>query len=74
MSHIRKSGIIESMGIKQRSELRKKRIVAHRARNFEEAEQWDLLFWQNRSPADRLSALVAIRRDIEKIKTVQRKS
>jgi len=61
------------MGIKQRSELRKKRIIAHRARNFKEAEQWDLLFWQNLSPADRLSALVAIRRDIEKIKTSRRK-
>jgi len=61
------------MGIKQRSELRKKRIIAHRARNFKEAEQWDLLFWQNLSPADRLSALVAIRSDIEKIKTSRRK-
>lgn len=61
------------MGIKQRSELRKKRIIANRAMNFKEAEQWDLLFWQNLSPADRLSALVAIRRDIEKIKTSRKK-
>jgi len=61
------------MGIKQRSALRKKRMIAHRARNFKEAEQWDLLFWQNLSPADRLFALVAIRRDIEKVKTSRRK-
>ena len=56
------------MGIKQRSELRKERIVAYRARNFTDAERWDLEFWQKQSPEVRLSALVAIRNDIKKIK------
>ncbi len=36
----------------------------HRASTFEEAERWDLEFWQAQTPEDRLSALVAIRRDV----------
>jgi len=43
-------------------------MVAHRAANFEEAEQWDLDFWQKQTPQQRLSALVAIRKDISKVK------
>lgn len=42
-------------------------MVAHRAASFEEAEEWDLDFWQNQSPDQRLSALVAIRSDVEKV-------
>ena len=60
------------MGLKERSELRKKRIVAHRARNFADAEHWDLQFWQNQSPDVRLSALVAIRKDIQKVKGIKK--
>ena len=56
------------MGIKERSEERLKCMVAHRAANFEEAEQWDLDFWQKQTPQQRLSALVAIRKDISKVK------
>ncbi len=56
------------MGIKERSEERRKCMVAHRAANFEEAEQWDLDFWQKQTPQQRLSALVAIRKDISKVK------
>ena len=55
------------MSIEERSARRKKRIVAHLSYSFEEAEQWDLEYWQSLSPASRLSALVAIRRDIEKV-------
>jgi hypothetical protein len=55
------------MGIKDRSAKRRTRIVAHRAASFKEAEEWDLDFWQNQSPEQRLSALVAIRRDAEKV-------
>ena len=62
------------MGILERSELRKKRIVANRAASFADAERWDLEFWQNQSPAQRLSALVAIRRDIQKVKVNQNKT
>ena len=62
------------MGILERSERRKKRIVANRAASFADAEQWDLEFWQNQSPAQRLSALVAIRGDIQKVKVHQKKT
>ena len=55
------------MGIKERADDRKKRIVANMARNFKDAENWDLYFWQDLSPEQRLSALVAIRKDIEKV-------
>ena len=55
------------MGIKQRSLERRKRIVAHRATNFKNAEEWDLDFWQNQTPEERLSALVAIRKDVVKV-------
>ena len=56
------------MTLKQRAAERRKRIVGHVAHSYEEAEAWDLEFWQSKSPQDRLSALVAIHRDIEKIK------
>ena len=52
------------MNLKQRSAARRKRIVGHIAKNFEDAEQWDLEFWQSQTPEMRLSALVAIRNDI----------
>jgi hypothetical protein len=56
------------MDIKKRARERKKRIVIHLARNFDEAEKWDLEFWQNQSPEMRLSAFVALRKDVEKVK------
>ena len=52
------------MGIRERSAARRKRIVAHRAKSFEDAENWDLDFWQSQTPEQRLSALVAIRKDV----------
>ncbi len=55
------------MGIKERTAARRKRIVAHRAANFKDAENWDLDFWQSRTPEQRLSALVAIRADVRKV-------
>jgi hypothetical protein len=56
------------MNIEKRSQERKKKIVAHVSHSFEEADRWDLEYWQSLSPASRLSALMAIRRDIEKVK------
>jgi hypothetical protein len=53
------------VSLEERSRKRRKRIVAHRAATFEEAEAWDLEFWQEQTPEERLSALVAIRRDVE---------
>jgi hypothetical protein len=52
----------------ERSRRRRAIIEVHRARSFEDAERWDLEFWQSKTPQERLSALVAIRRDIEKIR------
>ena len=60
------------MGIKERAAERRKRIVGHVAHSHEEAEEWDLEFWQSQSPQERLSALVAIHRDIEKVKRRRR--
>ncbi len=62
------------MGIKERSIARRKQIVVHRAKDFRDAELWDLDFWQSRSPEQRLSALVAIRRDVIKVKEARLKN
>jgi len=59
------------MGLEERSALRKKRIVSNRARDFADAERWDLQFWQDQSPQDRLSALVAIGEDINKVEAAR---
>jgi len=53
------------MSIEERSEERRRRMVAHRATSWEDAERWDLEFWQSVSAEERLSALVAIRRDVD---------
>ena len=58
----------QEAGIKKRSALRRKRMVANFAAGFREAEKWDLDFWQRRTPEERLSALVAIRRDVFKVR------
>jgi hypothetical protein len=52
-------------GLAERSRRRRSRLVAHRATGHQDAEDWDLDFWQSQSPEARLSALVAIRRDVE---------
>lgn len=56
---------MEPMSIEERSRERRRRMVGHRATSFEDAERWDLEFWQSVTPEERLSALVAIRRDVE---------
>lgn len=55
------------MGIKERSRIRRSRIVANLAADFEDAERWDLDFWQRQTPEERLSALIAIRKDVDKV-------
>lgn len=62
------------MGIKNRSSKRRKQIVAHRASSFQDAEKWDLDFWQSQTPEQRLSALIAIRRDVMKVKRARMKN
>jgi hypothetical protein len=57
--------------IKSRSEIRRKKIVGHIAKNYDDAEDWDLEFWQKQTPQERLSALVAIIDDIKKVNPQQ---
>ena len=59
--------IVIKMTIEERTARRKQLIVANVASSYEEAEAWDLDFWQRMTPQERLSALVAIRRDVEKV-------
>ena len=56
------------MSIADRSRERRARIVTHKATSFEDAERWDLEYWQSQTPGARLSALVAIHRDVEKLR------
>jgi hypothetical protein len=67
LQHLNSLDIGHKMGIKERTAARRKRIVAHRAADFKDAENWDLDFWQSRTPEQRLSALVAIRGDVRKV-------
>lgn len=56
----------------ERARARQRRIVTHVAHSYEEASRWDLTFWQQLTPQDRLSALVAIHRDIAAVKPDQK--
>ena len=58
--------------LEERSRERRRRMVANRAASFEEAEAWDLDFWQRRTPEERLSAFVALRRDVELAEAARR--
>jgi len=55
------------MSLEERTEQRRKRMVATRSKSYEEAEAWDLDYWQRMTPQQRLSALVAIRKDVDKV-------
>ena len=48
-------------------ETKKHKIIVHIAKDFKDAEEWDLKYWQKQTPQMRLSALVAIRNDIKKV-------
>lgn len=48
------------MGLEERSAERRKRLVGHAAHSHEEAEGWDLAYWQSRTPQECLSALADI--------------
>ncbi len=61
------------MNMKARSARRRKIIDVYRARDFADANRWDLQFWQKQSPQARLSALIAIRDDIKKVRAGQKR-
>ncbi|MEW6072494.1 MAG: hypothetical protein AB1726_07875 [Planctomycetota bacterium] len=63
-----------TMDMKERSAERRKRMRVHRARGFREAEAWDLDFWLSLTPEERLSALVAIQRDVAKVEAARKKA
>ena len=46
-------------------------MESHRATSHDDAEAWDLDFWQRRTPEERLSALVAIHRDVELVEAAR---
>ena len=52
-----------------RSQRRRQTLEAHAARSPEEAEAWDLDYWQRRTAEERLSALVAIHREVALIES-----
>ena len=62
------------MTLEQRSRERRARIVTHRAHGFEEADDWDLEYWQSQTPEQRLSALMAIRRDVATVEASRSRS
>lgn len=62
----------DQAAIEARSRLRRERMVGHRASSYADAEAWDLEFWQSQSPEDRLSALLAIHRDVEAVEAGRR--
>ena len=55
------------MSMEERSARRRRTMKTHVAKDFADADRWDLAFWQERTPEERLSALIAIRKDVEKI-------
>jgi hypothetical protein len=52
------------LDLEERSRKRREIIETHRASSFADADAWDLDYWQRRTPEERLSALVAIHRDV----------
>lgn len=62
------------MGLKKRAAERRKRIVANRTKSFEDAERWDLEFWLAMTPQERLSVLVDLREDVERVQAARAKA
>ena len=58
----------DTSGLQKRAAARRRRILAHRAAGFEEAEAWDLEYWQSRTPEERLAAFMALRRDVQLVR------
>ncbi len=56
------------MGLKERARERRRRMVVHVAHSHEEAEEWDLAYWQSLTPQQRLAAMESLNRDIAAIR------
>jgi hypothetical protein len=57
--------------LEERSRKRREIMETHRTRSPADAEAWDLDYWQRRTPEERLSALVAIHRDVALVETAK---
>jgi len=57
--------------LEERSLRRRTTMETHRAVSFADAEEWDLDYWQRRTPAERLSALVAIHREVKLVEAAR---
>jgi hypothetical protein len=62
------------MDIEERSRRRREAMEGNRTRSLADAEAWDLDFWQRRTPEERLSALVAIYRDVARVEAAKDRS
>ncbi len=60
--------------IAARSEERRKRMTTHHATGHQDAERWDLEFWQSQGPEARLSALVALHNDVHMVEEARKAS
>ena len=54
-----------------RASRRAQRLIVHRASSFAAADDWDLDFWQSRTPQERLTAFVHLRRDVELVRAAR---
>jgi len=61
----RKDSHFSESQLSERAQFRRSRIVGHHAKSFEDADDWDLEFWQAAGPEARLSALVALRNEVK---------
>ena len=52
----------------ERARLRRNSMVAHVARSWSDADDWDLEFWCRQTPQQRLSALAALREDLRAVR------
>ncbi len=43
------------------------RMTTHRAADYADADVWDLKYWQDQGPEARLSALIALHEDVNKV-------
>lgn len=66
---LKEKGIMSTL--EERSAQRRQRMETNRASSPEEAEVWDLDFWQDAGPQARLSALVAIREEVALVQTAK---
>ena len=57
--------------LEERSRKRREAMETHRTTSLADAEAWDLDFWQRRTPEERLSALVAIHRDVAQVEAAK---